>query len=48
VCFEARERGLLLRPLGNSLPLVPPVVISDEEISFLCSTALEAIEATSY
>jgi len=48
VCLEARGRGLLLRPLGNSLPLVPPIVISDEEISFLCSTALEAIEATSY
>ncbi|MDE0575650.1 MAG: adenosylmethionine--8-amino-7-oxononanoate transaminase [Opitutales bacterium] len=48
VCLEARGRGLLLRPLGNSLPLVPPIVISDEEISFLCSTALEAIEATLY
>ena len=45
VCKEARARGLLLRPLGNSLPLVPPIAIDEKEISFLCSTALNAIEA---
>ena len=47
VCREARGRGLLLRPLGNSLPLVPPIAISEDEIAFLCRTTLEAIDSVS-
>lgn len=47
VCREARDRGLLLRPLGNSLPLVPPIAIAEDEIAFLCKTALEAVDAVS-
>lgn len=46
VCLEARRRGLLLRPLGNALPLVPPIAISDDDLARLCSTTLEALEAT--
>ena len=46
VCLEARRRGLLLRPLGNALPLVPPIAISDDELVGLCQITLEALEAT--
>lgn len=43
VCMEARRRGLILRPLGDALLLVPPLVISPSEIRFLMRTTLEAI-----
>jgi adenosylmethionine-8-amino-7-oxononanoate aminotransferase len=44
VCMEARRRGLILRPLGDALLLVPPLVISRREIQFLMRTTLEAID----
>jgi adenosylmethionine-8-amino-7-oxononanoate aminotransferase len=41
-------RGVLLRPLGNVLYLMPPYVISDEEIALACQTLVEGvIHATS-
>lgn len=36
VCLAAREHELILRPLGDSLLLVPPLIISQEEITFMC------------
>lgn len=44
VCLAARKRGLLLRPLLDSVLIVPPIVISRSEIDFLCSALLEAID----
>ncbi len=35
-------RGILLRPLGNVLYFMPPYVITDEEVDFVC----DAIEGT--
>ncbi len=35
VCLEARKHGLLLRPLLDSILVVPPLVINEEEIGFL-------------
>ncbi len=46
VCLEARKHGLLLRPLLDSILIVPPLVISQEEIDFLfdnLKTALEVV-----
>lgn len=43
VCRKARERGVLLRPLGNVLVVFPPLIISAEELDFLCDTLLWAI-----
>lgn len=46
VCVEARKQGLLLRPLMDSILIVPPLVISSEEIDFLfenLKTALSAV-----
>jgi len=45
VCLEARSRGLLLRPLGNSLLLVPPLCLSEDELSFLIQTTRDSINA---
>ncbi len=42
-CLEARELSLLLRPLGDSLLLVPPLVISETELEFLVTQTLEAV-----
>ena len=36
VCLAARKHGLILRPLADSLLLVPPLVITKEEIIFMC------------
>lgn len=36
VCIAARQNGLLLRPLGDSLLIVPPLIIQPQEIEFLC------------
>jgi len=44
-CLEARQRGVLLRPLGNSIPLVPPILMSPDEIEFLCVTLRDALDA---
>ncbi len=46
VCLRARDHGLLLRPLLDSILLVPPLVISDEEIEFLISGLRKSIDET--
>ena len=42
----ARQHGLLLRPIANSLLLVPPLIISSEEIHFLCDNVAQSISQT--
>ena len=46
VCLEARQRGVLLRPLGNSIPLIPPILVRPEEIEILCIALRDALDAT--
>ena len=41
---HALERGALLRPLGNVVYLLPPYVITPEQIDFLAEVATEGIE----
>ncbi|MDD2366220.1 MAG: adenosylmethionine--8-amino-7-oxononanoate transaminase [Desulfuromonadaceae bacterium] len=43
VCLEARRRGLFLRPLGNTIVIFPPLVISDSELDFLLDVVEESI-----
>jgi len=38
------EKGVLLRPLGNVVYLMPPYVITPEEIVTMCQTAIEGID----
>jgi len=45
VCLEGRRRGLLLRPLGDTLLLVPPPCCEEREFRFLCETTCAALEA---
>lgn len=44
VCFAARQHELILRPLGNSLLIVPPLVISNEEIDFMCERIVKTLD----
>lgn len=36
VCLAVRKRGILLRPLGNVVILMPPLSITESEIRHLC------------
>ena len=42
---QALDRGVLLRPIGNTVYFMPPYVIEDGEFQLLVDTALEIIEA---
>lgn len=44
VCQKAREYGVILRPLGNVIVLMPPLSISKEELKQLIDAAYKAIE----
>jgi len=44
-CLEARRRGLLLRPLGDTVLVVPPIASAEEEIDYLVERLREALEA---
>jgi len=37
VCRAARRRGVLIRPLGDVVVLMPPLGISDDELDELTS-----------
>lgn len=44
---QALERGVLLRPLGDTLYALPPLSITDAELDLLGSVARQAIDAAS-
>jgi adenosylmethionine-8-amino-7-oxononanoate aminotransferase len=49
VILAARRRGVILRPLGNVLVLMPPLAIAGEELGLLLDVTREAIvEATEH
>ena len=43
VILEARKRGVILRPLGDVLVMMPPLCISGEELETLAGVAYESI-----
>jgi len=45
VCLEARRQGIFSRPLGNTVVVYPPLVISDTELQFLMDGLQRSIEA---
>jgi adenosylmethionine-8-amino-7-oxononanoate aminotransferase len=45
VCSEAVRRGVLLRSLGQVVPLVPPLTITSDELERIVSTLEQAIAA---
>ncbi len=42
-CEVAREHGVLLRPLGNVLVIMPPLAISLAEVDRICAAVAEGI-----
>jgi len=45
VTLAARERGAIVRPLGDTIVLVPPLSISADELECLLEVVVEAIDA---
>jgi len=45
VCQEARDRGLLIRPLGNTIVLMPPLTIKMAELDRMLEITRESIRA---
>jgi adenosylmethionine-8-amino-7-oxononanoate aminotransferase len=43
VTNEARERGAIIRPLGNTVVLVPPLAISEQELRTLFAITADSI-----
>lgn len=48
VAMEARRRGLLLRPIGNVIILVPPLSTSQKELTKMVGILNDAIEAVTH
>ncbi|MBI2089795.1 MAG: adenosylmethionine--8-amino-7-oxononanoate transaminase [Deltaproteobacteria bacterium] len=44
VILEARKRGIIIRPLGNVVVLMPPLTISEEELKGLLDVTCESIK----
>jgi adenosylmethionine-8-amino-7-oxononanoate aminotransferase len=45
VTNEARERGAIIRPLGNTVVIVPPLSISADELRELMAICADSIRA---
>ena len=45
VCQKAREYGVILRPLGNVIVLMPPLSITKGELKQLLDAVYKAIKA---
>jgi adenosylmethionine---8-amino-7-oxononanoate aminotransferase len=45
VTLEARRRGAIIRPLGDTIVLMPPLSISEEDLRRLVEIAVESIQA---
>ena len=43
VILEARKHGVIIRPLGDVIVLMPPLSIREKEIDTLCSVVFDAI-----
>ena len=48
VCMEMRERGVLTRPIGNTIVLMPPYCIRDEQLERVLSVLAESVQSVSY
>ncbi|MEI7998687.1 MAG: aminotransferase class III-fold pyridoxal phosphate-dependent enzyme, partial [Candidatus Omnitrophota bacterium] len=44
VCHTLRKYGVILRPLGNVIVILPPLVISQDELEYLLMATYKAIE----
>jgi len=46
ISMKAINRGLLIRPIGQTIYFMPPYVINHDEIDFMIDTTLEVIESS--
>jgi adenosylmethionine-8-amino-7-oxononanoate aminotransferase len=44
VCTEMRQRGVLTRPIGNTIVLMPPYCIRDEQLERVLSVLAESVQ----
>ncbi|MDR4508466.1 MAG: adenosylmethionine--8-amino-7-oxononanoate transaminase [Candidatus Brocadiaceae bacterium] len=44
VCTEARKHGLLIRPLGHIIIIMPPLIIREEELERMLNSIYESIQ----
>jgi adenosylmethionine---8-amino-7-oxononanoate aminotransferase len=44
VILEARKHGVMIRPLGDVIVLMPPLSITDEELKMLLDVVLDSIQ----
>ena len=42
--LEARRRGVIVRPLGDTLIMLPPLTISDTELETLVNVVRDSIQ----
>ncbi len=45
ICLAARKKHVLIRPLGNTIVLMPPLSITEDEINLLCAVVYDAVAA---
>ena len=45
VILEARKRGVMIRPLGDVIILMPPLTIHENELKTLLDVTCESIKA---
>jgi len=45
VCAQMRERGVLTRPIGNTIVLMPPYCVTDQQLDKILRVLAESIEA---
>jgi adenosylmethionine-8-amino-7-oxononanoate aminotransferase len=43
ICLSLRDRGIFLRPLGDVIPLMPPLSSTDTELQHLAGSVRAAI-----
>jgi adenosylmethionine-8-amino-7-oxononanoate transaminase len=46
VCTEARKQGVLMRPLGNVIVVMPPLAILKKDLAYLIEVISKSIELT--
>jgi len=46
VCMEARSRGLIIRPLGDTVVIMPPLSIKEKELKKIVKIVKDCIEKT--
>jgi adenosylmethionine-8-amino-7-oxononanoate aminotransferase len=48
ICLAARKKGLLIRPLGNVIVLLPPLSITEDEILFMCAVVYDVLVSVTH